>query len=116
MPSTVSPPKERKSKKDKKDKTAKKRKRHDSPSPPTQKKVRTTAAAAAAPEPANPNSPYLVKTSSFFLALPPKYSFNPEKTYAHILSATEGEQSKHLLSLSPQAGFRQRSGPLAFRT
>ena len=117
MPS-ASPQKERKLKSSKKNKPEKKRKRHDSPPIPATKKVRTasTPASAAPKAPKAPNSPYSVKTTSFFFPLPPKYSFQPEKTYSQLLAAASSEQSQHLRSLSPKIGItKHHLDPLLMR-
>ncbi|KAI5858812.1 hypothetical protein BZA05DRAFT_382524 [Tricharina praecox] len=103
-----------KSKNKSKDKS-KKRKRHASPSAPElPKKARieidrsSSSAVAAVASPETANIPYRLTTTSLYLSLAPKYSFYPEKTFAHLLSrGTSSEQAAHLRSLSPITGVQK---------
>lgn len=60
----------------------------------------TDAAALAA------NTPFQCITTELHLMLAPKYSYFPEKTYAHLLSASS-EREAHLRSLTPLNGVQR---------
>ena len=86
----------------------KKRKRHSSPRAPEAKKARIEVSRVPATTTTNTNTPYRITTTSFYLGLAPKYSYNPEKTFAHLLSrSSSSEQAAHLRSLSPITGVQK---------
>jgi len=94
-----------------KDRT-KKRKRHALPSVPELRKKarveidRSTTAAVASSD--TSNFAYRLTTTSLYLSLAPKYSFHPERTFAHLLTrGASTEQAAYLRSLSPVTGIQK---------
>ena len=104
-------------------KTSKHKSKHSHKSKDTPKKRKRNASPPAddAPKKArieiqrtfpavSPNTPYHLITASLYLSLAPKYSYYPEKTFAHLLargSAVSSEQAAHLRSLSPITGVQK---------
>jgi DNA-directed RNA polymerase I subunit RPA43 len=98
--------------KDKDKSAAKKRKRPSSPDAADVPKkarieierIKTTTAAAVDPS----NIPYHLTTTSLYLSIAPRYSYNPEKVFPHLLaSSASNEQAAHLRSLSPITGVQK---------
>ncbi|KAI5785952.1 hypothetical protein EDC01DRAFT_198169 [Geopyxis carbonaria] len=94
------------------DRKDKKRKRHVSPTDIEDEDCRmnTITKKTRKNDESLTNSPYYFKTASLYLALPPKYSFYPEKTFKHLLQSSSGlssEQAAHLRSLSPIYGVEK---------